>query len=184
MIKYLLQLYLILIFTSIYLGAQGLDSEIKFVDKNIDFRKIEIAESQIKKNLDKDFSYATAYVSLSKISLMKADNNNASKNANLADRIDEEFIPWWEELNSLRKKIQTGASSVKNNNYESALLISSELFVKYPNYPELPYYLAMTYYKQKKYKQASKYFQIALDLYPDYHEAKKALINVKKRTQN
>ena len=39
-------------------------------------------------------------------------------------------------------------------------------------------------YKQKKYKQASKYFQKALDLYPDYHKAKKALNNVKKRIQN
>ena len=167
-----------------YLSAQGLDSELKLVDKNIDLRKIGIAESQIKKILDKDPSYAPAYVSLSKISLMKADNNNASKNANLAVRIDEDFRPWWEELNSLRKKIQMGASSVKNNNYESALLIFSELFVEYPNYPEVPYYLAMTHYKQKKYKQASKYFQKALDLYPDYHKAKKALNNVKKRIQN
>ena len=165
-----------------YLSAQGLDSELKLVDKNIDFRKIEIAESQIKKILDKDPSYAPAYVSLSKISLMKADNNNASKNANLAVQIDEDFRPLWEDLNSLRKKIQTGASSVKDNNYESALLILSELFVEYPNYPEVPYYLAMIYYKQKKYKQASKYFQNAFDLYPDYHKAKKALINAKKRT--
>ena len=167
-----------------YLSAQGLDSELKLVDKNIDFRKIEIAESQIKNILDKDASYAPAYLSLSKISLMKADNSNASKNANLAVRIDEDFRPWWEELNSLRKQIQMGASNVKNNNYESALLIFSELFVEYPNYPEVPYYLAMTYYKQKKYKQASKYFQKALDLYPDYQKAKKALINVKKRIQN
>ena len=166
------------------LNAQSLDSEIKLVNENIDLRKIKIAESQIKKILDKDPSYAPAYVSLSKISLMKADNNNASKNANLAVRIDEDFRPWWEELNSLRKKIQTGALSVKNNNYESALLIFSEIFVEYPNYPEVPYYLAMNYYKQKKYKQASKYFQKALDLYPDYHKARKALVNVKKRTQN
>ena len=167
-----------------YLSAQGLESDLKLVDKNIDSRKIKIAESQIKKILDKDPSYAPAYVSLSKISLMKADNNNASKNANLAVRIDEDFRPWWEELNSLRKKIQKGASSVKNNDHESALLIFSDLFVKYPNYPEVPYYLAMTYYKKKKYNQASKYFQKALDLYPDYHRAKKALNNVKKRIQN
>ena len=167
-----------------YLNAQGLEFELKLVDENINFGKIEIAESQIKKILDRDPSYAPAYVSLSKISLMKADNNNASKNANLAVRIDEDFRPWWEELNNLRKKIQTGASSVKNNNYESALLIFSELFVKYPNYPEVPYYIAMTYYKQKKYKKASKYFQKALDLYPNYHKAKKALVNVKKRIQN
>jgi len=184
MIRYILQLYLILIFISMHLSAQDLDSELKLVDKNIDFRKIERAESQIKKILDKDPSYAPAYVSLSKISLMKADNNNASKNANLAVRIDEDFRPWWEELNSLRKQIQTGASNVKNNNYESALLVFSELFVEYPNYPEVPYYLGMTYYKQKKYKQASIYFQKALDLYPDYHKAKIALINVKKRIQN
>ena len=176
-----MQLFLMLIFISMYLSAQDLDSELKLVDKNIDFGKIKIAEPQIKKILEKDPSYAPAYVSLSKISLMRADNNNASKYANLAVRIDEDFRPWWEELNSLRKKIQKGASGVKNNNYESALLIFSDLFAKYPNYPELPYYLAMTYYKQKKYKQASKYFQIALDLYPDYHKAKKALINVKKR---
>ena len=179
-----MQLFLILIFISIYLSAQGLDSELKLIHKNIDFGNIEIAESQIKKILDKDPSYAPAYVSLSKISLMKADNNNASKNANLAVRIDEDSRLWWEELNSLKNKIQTGALSVKSKNYQSALLIFSDLFVKYPNYPEVPYYLAMTYYKQKKYKQASKYFQKALDLYPDYYKAKKALNNVKKRIQN
>ena len=167
-----------------YLSAHDLDSELKLVDKSIDFGKIKIAESQIKKILDKDPSYAPAYVYLSKISLMKADNNNASKNANLAVRINEDFRLWWEELNSLKNKIQTGALSVKSKNYQSALLIFSDLFVKYPNYPEVPYYLAMTYYKQKKYKQASKYFQKALDLYPDYYKAKKALNNVKKRIQN
>ena len=184
MIRYFMQFYIILIFISIYINAQDLDSELKSVNENIAFGKIEIAESQIKKILDKDPSFAPAYVSLSKISLMKADNNNASKNANLAVRIDEDFRPWWEELNSLRKKIQMGASSVKNNNYESALFIFSDLFVEYPSYPEVPYYLAMTYYKQKKYKQASKYFQKALDIYPDYHKAKKALNNVNKRIQN
>ena len=121
-----MKLFLILIFISMYLSAQDLDSELKLVDKNINFGKIKIAESQIKKILEKDPSYAPAYVSLSKISLMKADNNNASKNANLAVRIDEDFRFWWEELNSLRSKIQTGALSVKNNNYESALLIFSD----------------------------------------------------------
>ena len=35
MIRYLLQLYLILIFISMYLSAQGLGSELKLVDKNI-----------------------------------------------------------------------------------------------------------------------------------------------------
>ena len=164
-----------------YLNAQSLKSDFKLVDKNINLGKIEIAESLIKKILEKDPSYAPAYVALSKISLMKVDNNNASKNANLAVRIDEDLRPWWGELNSLGKKIQTSALSVKTNNYESALCLFSELFVEYANYPEVPYYLAMTYYKQKKYKQASKYFQKTLDLHPDYHKARKALVNVKKR---
>ena len=77
---------------------------------------------------------------------------------------------------------RTEIAESKINNYESALPIFSELFVQYSNYPELPYYLAMTCNKQKNYKQASKNFQKALDLYPDYHRAKKALINAKERT--
>ena len=134
-----MQLFLMLILISMYLSAQGLDPELKLFHKNIDFGNLELDESQIKKILDKDPSYALGYVSLSKISLMKADNNNASKNANLAVQIDEDFRPWWKGLNSLRGKIQTGALSVKNNNYESALLIFSDLFVEYPNYPEVLY---------------------------------------------
>ena len=167
-----------------HLNAQILDSDLKLVNENIVSGKLEIAESLVNKILDKDPSYAPAYVFLSKIALMRADNNNASKNANLAVRIDEDFRPWWEELNSYRLKIQTGTSSVKNQDYENALKTFSELSKQYPNYPEVFYYLAMTFYKQKKYKQASKYFQKALDLYPDFHKAKKALINVKKRIQN
>ena len=95
-----------------YLNAQGLDPELKLIHKNIDFGNVELVESKIKKILDKDSSYAPAYVSSSKISLMKADNSNASKNTNLAIRIDEEIRPWWKELNSLRSRIQTGALSV------------------------------------------------------------------------
>ena len=169
-----MQFYLILVFISIYLNAQDFDSELKLVNENIDFVRIEIAESKIKTILDKNPSYAHLY--LSKISLKKADNNNASKNANLAVRIDEDFSPRFEELNSFRKKIQMGASSVKNKNYEGAFLIFSELFTQYPNYPEASYY-----YKQKNYKKDSKYFQNALDLYPDYPKARKALINAKTR---
>ena len=70
-----------------YLNAQDFDSELKLIDENITFGNIEVAESQIKRILDKDPSYAPAYVSLSKISLMKADNNHASKNANLATKL-------------------------------------------------------------------------------------------------
>ena len=166
-----------------YKNAQNFDSELKLVIENIDFGRIEIAESKIKTILDKDPTCTHYYASLSNISLMRSDKNNTIKNANFAVRIDENLRPWREELDSLRKKNPMGVSaSVKNNNYEGALLIFSELFVQYLNYPEVLYYLAMTYYRQKNYKQASKYFQNALDLYPDYHKAKKALINAKKRT--
>ena len=98
-----------------YLNAQDFESELKLVNENIEFVITKIAESKIKSTLEKDRSYAPAYVSLSKISLMKVDKNTSIKNANLVDRFDTDFRPLWEVLNSLRKKIQMGASKYFQN---------------------------------------------------------------------
>ena len=59
------------------------------------------------------------------------------ENANFAVKIDEDFRPWWDDLNDIRKKIQIGASYAKNQNYVVTEEIFSALIEEFPTYPEM-----------------------------------------------
>ena len=161
--------------------AQGLESDLILAKDNISVGKLDEADLILNEILKKDPSYAPAYVSLSKLWLLKANMRKASENANLAVRIDEDFRSWWDDLNDIRKKIEIGTSNVKNQNYVDAEKIFSSLIQEFPAYPEMYYYLGMSKYKEKDYKVALQHFNKALDLFPGYLKAQKALRNVKKR---
>ena len=161
--------------------AQELEPDLILAKNNISVGKLADAELILNEILKKDPSYAPAYVSFSKLWLLKANMNKASENANLAVKIDEDFRPWWNDLNDIRKKIQIGTSNVKNQNYVVAERIFSALIQEFPAYPEIYYYLGLAKYKQKDYEVALGYFNKALDLFPGYLKAQKALMNVKKR---
>ena len=161
--------------------AQELEFDLVLAKDNISVGKLDEAELILNNVLKKDPSYAPAYVAFSELWLLKADMRKASESANFAVRIDEEFRPFWDDLNNIRKKIQLGTSNVQKQNYVAAEKIFSGLIQKYPSYPEMYYYLGMVKYKQKDYKAAIGYFDKALDLFPGYLKAQKASMNVKKR---
>tara|TARA_B100000927_G_scaffold277936_1_gene260031 strand:+ start:280 stop:846 length:567 start_codon:yes stop_codon:yes gene_type:complete len=161
--------------------AKEFESDLILAKNNISFGKLAEAELILDRVLKKDPSYAPAYVLFSKIWLLKADIIKASESASFAVRIDEDFRPWWNELNYIRSKIQIGTSNVKKQNYASAEKVFLDLIQRYPTYPELHYYLGMAQYKQRDYNEALDHFNKALDLFPGYSKAQKALVNVKKR---
>ena len=163
--------------------AQELDSDLILAKDNISIGKLDEAELILNNILEKDPSYAPAYVAFSKLCLLKADMKKASESASFAVRIDEEFRPWWDELNNIRKKIQIGTLNVKKQNYAAAEKIFSDLIQKYPFYPEMYYYLGMAKYRQKNFKESISYFDKALELFPGYLKAQKASVNAKKRTK-
>ena len=90
--------------------AQELESDLIIAKDNISVGKLEEAELILDNILKKDPSYAPAYVAFSKLFLLKADMRKASECANFAVRIDEEFRPWWDELNNIRKKWSTSSN--------------------------------------------------------------------------
>ena len=163
------------------INAKEFEADLILAKNNISVGRLVEAELILNKVLKNDPSFAPAYVLFSKLWLQKADMRKASENANFAVRIDEDFRPWWDELNEIRTKIQIGTSNVKKQNYAVAEGIFLDLIQKYPVYPEMYYYLGMAQYKQKDYEKAFGYFTKALDLFPDYLKAQKALVNVKKR---
>lgn len=161
--------------------AQELESDLILAKDNISVGKLAEAELILNNVLKKDPSYAPAYVAFSEIYLLRADMKKASESAGFAVRIDEEFRPWWDELNNIRKKIQIGTSNVKKQNYAAAEEIFLGLIQEYRSYPEIYYYLGIAKYKQKSFKESIDYLDKALGLFPGYLKAQKALINVKKR---
>ena len=163
--------------------AQELESHLNLAKDNISVGKLNEAELILNDALKKDPSYAPAYVVFSELYLLKANMRKAIESADFAVRIDEDFRLWWDELNDIRKKIQIGTSNVKKQNYVAAEEIFSSLIQKYPSYPVMHYYLGMTKYKQKNFNESIGYFEKALDLFPGYLKAQKALVNVKKRTK-
>tara|TARA_Y100001958_G_C21208643_1_gene534542 strand:+ start:396 stop:950 length:555 start_codon:yes stop_codon:yes gene_type:complete len=163
------------------INAQEFDSDLILAKKNMSAGNLTEAELILSRVLKIDPSYAPAYVVFSKLWMLKADMRKASENANFAVKIDEDLRPWWNELNEISNTIQIGIKHVKKQKYELAGKIFSGLIKKYPAYPEMYYYMGMAQYKQKNYKEALGNFNKAVDLYPNYSKAHKALVNVKKR---
>ena len=183
MLNILFMIKILLFFALNVINAEEFESDLILAKNNISVGRLAEAELILNKILKNDPSFAPAYVLFSKLWLQKADMRKASENANFAVRIDEDFRPWWDELNEIRKKIQIGTSNVKKQNYTAAEEIFSGLIQKYPSYPEMYYYLGMAKYKQKNFKESIGYFDKALDLFPGYLKAQKASVNVKKRTK-
>ena len=175
-------MYKIIFFFALNLTyAQEFESDLILVKNNISFGKFIEAELVLDKILKRDPSYVPANVLFSKLLLLTVEMKKASNSSNLAIRIDEDFRPWWDELNNIRKKIQVGTSNVKIQNYALTREVFSDLIHRYSAYPELHYYLGLAKCKQKDYNKALDNFNQALDLFPDYSNAKKALVSVKKR---
>jgi len=84
--------------------SQDLNSLINKANNKIKSNDLVSAETLLKNVLDIDPSFAPARVVLSKIWLHKGDLSKTNEYATLAMRIDEEFRPWWDELNEIKYK--------------------------------------------------------------------------------
>tara|TARA_B000000437_G_scaffold171858_1_gene127982 strand:- start:28 stop:576 length:549 start_codon:yes stop_codon:yes gene_type:complete len=169
----------------IFLGSlalsQDLQSIVNKANNEIKSNDLVSAETLLQDVLDVDPSFAPARVALSKIWLRKGDLSKANEYANLAVRIDEDFRPWWEELNEIRAGIQNGQKYVQQSDFDKAFDEYEAISEKFPYYSQAHYYMGIAKYKQKDFQQAALSFENALKIYPDYQKAIKALNNVKKR---
>ena len=171
----------IIIFVSPFLFSQNLGSMLNKANNKLKAGELKLAEIELQKILEIDPSYAPARVAYSKLWLQRADISKANEYANLAVRIDEDFRPWWDELNHIRAKVQLGRQKTQKADYENAIREYEAIAKKYPYYPEVHYYMAITKFKQRNFKGAASYFEQALKIYPDYQKAQKGLDNVSRR---
>ena len=139
------------------------------------------AEILLQNVLNVDPSFAPASIAYSKIWLYKGDLSKANEYASLAVRIDEDFRPWWKNLNKIRAGIQNGQKYYHQSNFDKAFDEYRAISEDFPYFSKAHYNMGMIKYKQKDFKKAIIFFENALKIYPDYHKAKKALNNVKKR---
>ena len=164
-----------------FLFSQNLESMLNKANNKLKAGKLKQAEIVLQKILDIDPSYAPARVTYSKLWLQRADISKANEYATLAVRIDEDFRPWWDELNDIRTKVQSGWQKTQKTDYKNAIIEFESIAKKYPYYPEVHYYMAIMKFKQKDFKGAAFHFEQALKIYPDYQKAQKGLNNVSKR---
>ena len=161
--------------------AQDLQSLVNSANNKIKSGDLKSAETLLQNVLDFDPSYAPALISFSKIWLHKGSLARANEHATLAVRINEEFRPWWDELNAIKVAINDGQKYVQKGNFNKAYSAYEAIFKKYPYYSQAYYFMGVAKYKQKDLEGAALSFENALKIYPDYQKAKKALNNVKKR---
>jgi len=163
------------------LFSQDLGSMLNKANNKLKTGELREAEITLQKILDIDPSYAPARVTFSKLWLRRADITKANEYATLAVRINEDFRPWWDELNEIRNRVQLGRQKTQQADYENAMRDYGFIAKKYPYFPEVQYYMGITKFKQRDYKGAAFYFEQALKIYPDYQKAQKGLNNVSKR---
>tara|TARA_Y100001970_G_scaffold285938_1_gene406902 strand:- start:349 stop:861 length:513 start_codon:yes stop_codon:yes gene_type:complete len=164
--------------------AKDLQSLINKANNKIKSNDLESAEILLQNVLDTDPSFAPAHIAYSKIWLRKGDLSKANEYATLAVRIDEDFRPWWEKLNEIRAGVQNGQKYARESNFTKAFDEYEAVSEKYPYFSQVHYFMGIIKYKQKDFKEAALFFENALKIYPDYHKAKQALNNVKKRFPN
>ena len=124
----------IIIFISAFLFSQNLGSMLNKANNKLKAGELNQAETTLQKILDIDPSYALARVAYSKIWLQRADISKANEYATLAVQIDEEFRPWWNELNDIRTKLQVGRQKAQQADYENAMIDYESIAKKYPDY--------------------------------------------------
>ena len=173
-------IYLNLIISS-FLLSQNLGTMLNKANNKLKAGELKLAEIELQKILEIDPSYAPARVSYSKLWLRRANISKANEYATLAVRIDEDFRPWWDELNDIRNKVQLGRQNTQKEDYENAMREYETIAKIYPYYTEVYYYMGITKFKQRDFKAAALYFEQALRVYPDYQKAIKGLQNVEKR---
>jgi len=178
--KYLVY-FNIFIFISSNLISQDLRSMHNKANNKLKAGALKETELTLEKILEIDPSYAPARVTFSKLWLQRADLSKANEYATLAVRIDEDFRPWWDELNDIRSKIQLGRQKTQQLDYKNAMREYEVIAEKYPYYSEVHYYMGITKFKENDFKGAAFYFEQALKIYPDYQKAQKGLNNVSKR---
>ena len=161
--------------------SQDLQSLVNKANNKIISSELESAETLLQDVLDIDPSFAPARIAFSKIWLRKGDLSKANEYATLAVRIDEDFRPWWENLNEIRAGIQNGQKYAQQSNFDKAFDEYEAIAEEYPYFSLVYYYMGIAKYKQQDFHEAALFFENALKIYPDYQKAKKALNNVNKR---
>lgn len=171
----------IFIFISSNLISQDLESMHNKANNRLKAGAYKGAKLVLEKILEIDPSYAPARATFSKLWLQRANLSKANEYATLAVHIDEDFRPWWDELNEIRSKIQLGRQKTQQADYKNAMREYEVIAKKYPYYSGVHYYMGITKFKENDFKGAAFYFEQALKIYPDYQKAQKGLNNVSKR---
>ena len=172
-------IYLVILMGSLAY-SKDLQSLVNKANNKIKSKDLVSAETLLQNVLDVDPSFAPARIAFSKIWLHRGDLSKANDYATLAVRIDEDFRPWWENLNTIRAGIQNGQKYIKQSNFDKAFDEYEAISEKYPYFSLAYYYMGIAKYKQKDFQKAALCFENALKIYPDYQKAKKALDSVKK----
>tara|TARA_B110000444_G_C18816348_1_gene585345 strand:+ start:454 stop:1752 length:1299 start_codon:yes stop_codon:yes gene_type:complete len=131
--------------------------------------------------LELDNSFAPAYIGISKNWLIRGDLKKANELATKAVQIDEDFRSWWNELNEINNKIQSGRQSDKLKNFDEAITIYESIIKKYPNCSEVYFYMGHSRYKQKDMAAAAAYWKKSIEIYPNHSKSKKGLGNITKK---
>ena len=161
--------------------SQDLQSLVNKANNKIKSSDLVSAENILQDVLDTDPSFAPARIAFSKIWLRKGDLSKANEYATLAVRIDEDFRPWWENLNEIKSGMQDGQKYIQQSNFDEAFQEYESITTISPYFSNAYYYMGIAKYKQRDVQAAALFFEKALKIYPDYQKAKKALKNVKKR---
>ena len=161
--------------------SKDLQSLVNKANNKLKSNDLVSAETFLQNVLDVDPSYAPACISFNKIWLYKGNLSKANEYASLAAHIDEDFRPWWEELNKIKSGMQNGQKYFQQSNFDKAFDEYESISKKYPYFSHAQYYMGIAKHKQKDFQGAALFFENALKIYPDYQKAKKALNNVKKR---
>ena len=178
--RYLILLYVIIIVNSILL-CQDPEELLAEANSKMKIGELNSADSLLQESLKFDPSFAPAHIGFSELWLRKGDLVKANESATKAVQMDEEFRLWWNGLNDIRNKIQTGKRYVQQGEYHIAMQEYKAIAEKYPYFPEAQFYMGLTKFRQKDIEAAAFYFSEALKIYPDHQKARKGLNNVTKQ---
>ena len=181
--RYLILLYVIIIVNSILL-CQDPEELLAEANSKMKIGELNSADSLLQESLKIDPSFAPAQIGFSELWLRKGDLVKANESATKAVQMDEDFRSWWNGLNDIRNKIQTGKRYVQQGKYEEAMQEYESIAEKYPYFPEAQFYMGLTKFRQKDIEGAAFYFSEALKIYPDHQKARKGLNNVTKQFLN
>ncbi len=169
------------------LFSQSSDEMISNAQALMDAKEFSQAEQILTDVISRDPSYAPALYKLAQVHLYAGNMEQAEVNFRLAidsDPENQEYRDQFDHINEINSKMSEGKRLLNSGELDEAYRSFEDVLEQFPFFANAAYNMGGIKIRQKEYDLAILNFNLALEINPDFQNAKSAIATVVKNTFN